>query len=194
MVNIPGDGNIGTVGHWTSLGGDWANVGNTPLRFYKNYSFEGGIRTPLIISWPKGLQAKNQFNDFPAHLIDILPTLADLSGANYPKELDGKPVLPFPGQSLLPAIRGEKEVREKPIFWEWSVGRAVRQGNWKAVAHGKDAPWELYDLSKDPHETQNLAANHPEKVRKLKSLFQVWKEVSAQQKASGQLSWTNSHQ
>lgn len=189
IVNIPGDGKIGTVGHWTSLGGDWANVGNTPLRFFKNYSFEGGIRTPLIISWPKGLQAKNQFNDFPAHLIDILPTLADLSGATYPEKLDGKPVLPYPGQSLLPAIRGEMEVREKPIFWEWAVGRAVRQGDWKLVAHGKEAPWELYDLSADPYETKNRIADFPGKAQELRTLFQEWKERSAQQKASGQLSW-----
>lgn len=189
MVNIPGDGKIGTVGHWASLGGDWANVGNTPLRFFKNYSFEGGIRAPMIISWPKGLQAKNQFIHFPAHLIDILPTLADLSGANYPKELDGKPVLPYPGQSLLPAIQGEIEVRDKPLFWQWAVGRAVRQGDLKLVVHGKEAPWELYDLSTDPYETKNRIADFPEKAQELRTLFQEWQERSAQQKASGQLSW-----
>jgi arylsulfatase A-like enzyme len=176
MVNIPGDGKIGTVGQWTSLGQDWANVGNTPLRYYKNYSFEGGIKTPLIISWPKGLRNQNPLNHYPAHLIDILPTLAELAGANYPLELNGKSVLPAAGESLLPAIRGDKSLREKPLFWEWSVGRAVRKENWKLVAHGKDADWELYDLEKDPSEIHNVSLKFPEKAQELKALFEEWKK------------------
>jgi arylsulfatase len=175
VVNIPGDGKIGTVGHWTSLGQDWANVGNTPLRFYKNYSFEGGIKTPLIIYWPKGLGNPNRFIDFPAHLIDILPTLGELSGADYPLEFKGNPILPAEGQSLIPDILNGNSVREKPLFWEWSVGRAVRKGDWKLVAHGKDAPWELYNLNEDPSETQNKISNNREIAHHLEGLFLTWK-------------------
>jgi arylsulfatase len=175
MVNLPGDGKIGTAGQWTSLGQDWANVGNTPLRLYKNYSFEGGIKTPLIISWPKGLGHQNSINHFPAHLIDILPTLAELSGATYPEQLKGKSILPTEGESLVPAIRGSKSVRKKPLFWEWAVGRAVRKGNWKLVAHGKEANWELYNLEMDPSETLNIISQHPEIAQDLKTLFEEWK-------------------
>lgn len=176
VVNIPGDGKIGTVGHWTSLGQDWANVGNTPLRFYKNYSFEGGIKTPFIISWPKGLGHQNQLNHFPAHLIDILPTLAELAGAEYPMEFKGNPILPTEGQSLVPAIMNENSLREKPLFWEWSVGKAVRKGDWKLVSHGKDAPWELYNLRQDPTETENRIPDNPELAHELAGLFLSWKE------------------
>jgi arylsulfatase len=176
VVTLPGNGKIGTVGQWTSLGEDWANVGNTPLRFFKNYSFEGGIKTPLIISWPSGLRQKHQINSFPAHLIDLMPTLAELAEANYPKTIRGESVLPAAGESLLPAIRGEKSERETPIFWEWSVGRAVRKGDWKLVAHGKNSPWELYHLASDPFETQNLAERSPEVVYQLDLEFQSWKK------------------
>lgn len=176
VVTLPGNGIIGSVGQWTSLGEDWANVGNTPLRFFKNYSFEGGIRTPLIISWPTGLGHQNEINSYPSHLIDILPTLAELAGATYPKEIKGNPVLPAAGESLLPAIRKEKTSRVKPIFWEWSVGRAVRKEDWKLVAHGKNSPWELYNLKADPFETQNLASQNPQKVSELEGLFRSWKE------------------
>ena len=176
VVTLPGDGNIGGVGQWTSLGEDWANVSNTPHRFYKNYSYEGGIKTPLIISWPKGLGNQNEINAFPAHLIDILPTLADLGGATYPKEFKSKPILLAEGLSLLSAIRDDNPVRENPIFWEWSVGRAVRKGNWKLVAHGKDAAWELYDLSTDPIESKNLIQTQPEIAQELENEFVHWKK------------------
>ena len=175
MVDIPGDGKIGTVGHWTSLGADWANVGNTPLRYYKNYSHEGGIKTPMIISWPKGLNNQNPILDFPAHLIDIMPTLGDLSGAKYPTEYGGKTILPMEGQSLLPAITGEIQNRTQPLFWEWSVGGAVRLGDWKLVRFGKNPEWELYHLESDPFEIENLANSYPEKVRELAQLFDQWK-------------------
>ncbi|MFC5624756.1 arylsulfatase [Algoriphagus winogradskyi] len=175
VVTIPGNGEIGSVGQWTSLGADWANVGNTPLRFFKNYSFEGGIKTPLIVSWPKGLGHQNEINSFPAHLIDILPTLAELAGAKYPNEFKGNSNLPAEGQSLLPAIRGEKSQRQEPIFWEWSVGKAVRKGDWKLVSHGKNAPWELYNLNSDPTETNNIITLQPEIAKEMEVDFQNWK-------------------
>ncbi|WP_339878871.1 arylsulfatase [uncultured Algoriphagus sp.] len=175
VVTIPGNGEIGSVGQWTSLGPDWANVGNTPHRFYKNYSFEGGIKTPLIISWPKGLGHENEVSAFPAHLIDILPTLAEIAGANYPTEYKGNPIFPAEGQSLLPAIRGEKSQREEAIFWEWSVGKAVRKGDWKLVTHGENAPWELYNLKSDPTEINNLIILQPEIAKELEIEFQNWK-------------------
>ena len=175
MVNIPGNGQIGTVGHWTSLGENWANVGNTPLRFFKNNSHEGGIKTPLIISWPKGFPNRGSMSSFPAHLIDIMPTLAEISGAKYPKEHEGKFVFPMEGTSLVPAILEKQQNRENPLFWEWSTGRAVRKGDWKLVAFGKNAAWELYDLKQDPFETKDLASQNPGKVKELSSLFQEWK-------------------
>lgn len=129
----------------------------------------------MIISWPKGLGHENEISTFPAHLIDILPTLAELAGASYPNEFEGKPVLPAEGQSLLPAVRGEKFQREEPIFWEWSVGKAVRKGDWKLVSHGKNAAWELYNLKLDPTETKNLITQQPEIASELEDEFQNWK-------------------
>ena len=129
----------------------------------------------MIISWPKGLGHENEVSAFPAHLIDIIPTLAEIAGANYPTEYKGNPILPAEGQSLLPAIRGEKSQREEPIFWEWSVGKAVRKGNWKLVTHGENSPWELYNLKSDPTEINNLITLQPEIAKELEIEFQNWK-------------------
>jgi arylsulfatase len=84
------------------------------------------------------------------------------------------------GVSLWPVLQGASVQREKPLFWEWSRGKAVRDGDWKIVAWGNDAPWELYNVEEDPTETNNLAAVHPEMVKQMDKLFADWKKDNEQ--------------
>jgi arylsulfatase len=175
MVRIADDyGEIGTMTLWSSLGGDWANVGNTPFRYYKNYSYEGGINTPFIAWWPGKIEA-GTFSEFPGHFIDFMPTLVEITGAEYPENFNDQQITPMQGKSLLPVFRGEEMPRDKPIFWEWSDGQAAYHNSWKIVKEGLDNPWDLYNLEDDPTETNNLAEQHPEKVEELDQLFLEWK-------------------
>lgn len=175
MVNIADDyGEIGTMTRWASLGEDWANVGNTPFRFFKNYSYEGGINTPLIAWWPSKIKA-NTLSDFPGHFIDIMATLVDLTKARYPTQFNNQQITPMQGQSLLPAFYGENPQRENPIFWEWSDGKAVYFNSYKIVKEGLDNPWDLYNIDDDPTETKNLARQNFAKVKELAQLFNEWK-------------------
>jgi arylsulfatase len=174
VVTLPGTGPIGSMTRWTSLGPDWANVGNTPFRYFKNYSYEGGIRTPLIVHWPGSEIAPGTFSDHPAHFIDIMATFADLAGADYPESAHGDFVYPMAGESLLPAFFGETYERKAPLFWHWRRGKAALDGPWKIVKHGLENPWELYNLEDDPSEMDNLAGEFPGTVDRLDSLFRVW--------------------
>jgi arylsulfatase A-like enzyme len=176
VVNIEDDyGEIGTLTRWTSLGKNWANVGNTPFRYYKNFSYEGGTNTPLIAWWP-GIINPGSFSDFPGHFIDIMATLVDITGAEYPKEYNGQDITPMQGESILPALKGEKLERKSPVFYEWRQGQAVYHDSWKLVRHGREKPWELYNLEKDPTETMNRARDNQGKTEELESLFTAWKK------------------
>ncbi|SNY95067.1 arylsulfatase [Flagellimonas pacifica] len=177
VVKIGGNGEIGTVGHWESLGKNWANVSNTPFKFYKNYSYQGGIGTPLIVSWPKGIEQTNTINSSVGHFIDVLPTLMDVAGASYPKEYNGKHVVPFEGVSFSPTFSGMTIKRDKPLYWKWSDGKALRKEDWKIVSEGTDAPWELYNLVNDPNETKNLAHENQKVVKQLDSLYRIWQST-----------------
>lgn len=175
MVRIEDDyGEIGSMTRWTSLSEDWANVGNTPFRYFKNFSFEGGINTPLIAYWPGKITPKT-FSKFPGHFIDFMPTFVELSGAEYPEEFNNQKITPMQGESLLPAFLSENTEREKPIFWEWQNGQAVYFKGFKIVKHGLDKPFELYNLEADPTETKNLATENPGKAEELEKMFVEWK-------------------
>lgn len=153
----------------------WANASNTPFRLYKHWVHEGGIATPLIVHWPEGIKSKNEFRDQPGHLIDIMATCVDVSGANYPSEYKGNKIIPMEGRSLKPAF-DDRAIQRDALFWEHEGNRAIRIGRWKLVARtekwmrvtkSKLSEWELYDLEDDRTETKNLAEKYPDRVKEM---------------------------
>lgn len=175
VVNLSGGtGEIGALTNWKSLGKSWANVSNTPYREYKNWSHEGGIKTPLIAFWPKGIKHKNTIASTPIHFIDVLPTFQDILKAEYPKILNGQNIIPADGKSFLSAIKGENQNDERatPIFWQWRNGKAIRDRDWKLVSNKNK--WELYNLKEDPIEENDLLEKEPEKTEYLKKEYFKW--------------------
>lgn len=173
--------NLGTkLGYLLSYGQSWANASNTPFKKFKHWVNEGGISTPLIVHWPKGIpQARlGKFTNQYGFLPDIMATIVEVTKAKYPTNYKGNPIIPLQGKSLLPVIYGnESPVHQGPVFWEHEGNAAVRQGNLKLVSEyrtGQPTQWELYDLSKDRSEIHNLAADMPEKVAELTAAYQKW--------------------
>jgi arylsulfatase A-like enzyme len=160
---------------FVAYGANWANVSNTPFREYKHWVHEGGISTPLIVHWPKGIPKSRagRSEAQPGHLIDIMATVVDLTGANYPKEVRGEKIKLMQGVSLSPAFQGKDLQRKEPLFWEHESNRAVRAGKWKLVAKA-DQPWELYDMEKDRTEMHDLAEPNPDKVKDLAMKWDAW--------------------
>ena len=157
---------------YASYGPPWANVSNTPFRLYKHWVHEGGIATPLIASWP-GTIAPTGLTSQTGHIIDLMATCLDLAGATYPKIYHGKEIVPLEGRSLGPIFHGQIRAGHEELFWEHEGNRAARQGPWKLVSRHPGA-WELYNLETDRTELQNLAAQHPEKVRELAAKYDAW--------------------
>ena len=185
-VNV-GDGEVGTLTRWSSLQKDWANVSNAPFRYWKDFSYEGGICTPLIARWPKVITKKGSISRKAVHLIDVMPTVQQITGAAYPHSFKGQPVVPMQGESFLPALQGKAMPdRSMPLFWEWKNGAAIRQGKYKLVTRtfdrktGRARQWELYDLSIDPTELDDLASQRPEFCQQLVQRWNDWYTASYQ--------------
>jgi arylsulfatase len=162
----------GTADSYESYGLPWANASNTPFRLYKHWIHEGGIATPLIAYWPATIK-KPGITHQPGHIIDIMATCVDLSGATPIAERNKKPITPMEGKSLAPIFEGKTRQGHDAIFWEHEGNRAVRQGKWKLVALHK-GEWELYDLEADRTEMTNLAAKNPDKVKEMAAKYDEW--------------------
>jgi arylsulfatase len=158
---------------YQSYGIPWANVSNTPFRLYKHWVHEGGIATPLIVHWPDRVKAKNELRHQAGHLIDIMATCVDVSGAKYPHEHNGEKILPMEGKSLVPAF-DDKPIEREALYWEHEDNRAMRVGKWKLVAKGEKGPWELYDVEADRTEMHDVAGKYPERVKKMVATWQAW--------------------
>jgi arylsulfatase len=154
---------------------DWATLTNTPFRRFKHFTHEGGISTPLIAQWPAGIPAARHgaLEKQPVHLIDVMATVIDLSGASYPREFAGNAIEPMQGVSLRPAFRAEPLNRAEPIFWEHEGNKAVRDGKWKLVLRHRQ-PWQLFDMDADRTELHDLARQQPELVARLESAWNAW--------------------
>jgi arylsulfatase A-like enzyme len=160
---------------YIGYGRNWANVSNTPFREYKHWEHEGGISTPLIAHWPKGIPAARhgQLEAQPGHLIDLMATCVDLAGAKYPAQFKGNKIQPMEGVSLAPAFSGKSLNRPQPIFWEHEGNRAIRMDRWKLVSKFP-GDWELYDMDADRTEMNNLAAGNADRVKEMAGLWEAW--------------------
>jgi len=168
---------MGGQGTYMSVGSAWANLSNTPWRLYKHFTHQGGIATPFIMHWPAGITGPGRWVRDPAHIIDIMPTLVELAGATYPTIRQGNPIQPMEGVSLLPVLNPGGALPARTLCYQHEGARAIRKGKWKLV-YGKRFPtpvaWELYDLTQDPCETNDLAAQHPEVVKALVEEWNDW--------------------
>lgn len=163
---------MGGAGSLFSYGSAWANLCNTPLWLYKHYAHEGGIRTPLIAHWPERINSKGELRSHVTHVMDIMPTCAEVAGAKYPSTFNGHDILPMEGRSLLPALLGEPE-QPRMLVFEHERNAAIREGDWKLVA-GFDRDgfhpstrFRLHDLSVDPAEQHDLSARNKERVESM---------------------------
>ncbi len=148
------------------LGPGWSNCSNAPFRLHKSWVNEGGISSPMIVRWPKGIQANNQLRHNAAHFVDVLPTILELAGDNS-GELQAKNAPARPGRSLAPVMRNDGKAPHEYFYFNHNSNRAIRMGDWKAVAIGESGPWELYDLGRDRSEQKDRAASEPDRVKTM---------------------------
>ncbi|MGB7345156.1 MAG: arylsulfatase [Pirellulaceae bacterium] len=167
---IPTNGSVS----WSDSTG-WAWARNSPFRYYKQNQFEGGIATPSIVHWPAGLKTTpGSINHQPAHLIDVMPTLADLSGSKIPSTMVDRDLRPVSGQTLRPIFNGGVIDRKEPLHFLFASDRGLREGDWKAVSY-RSGPWELYNVRDDRTELNNLADQEPQR---LASMVNRWQSMA----------------
>jgi arylsulfatase len=151
----------------------WANASNTPFRKYKQYTHEGGITTPFIATWPEVIKQTGSVTGQPIHIIDIMVTICDISGAVYPDSFKSNEILETTGKSFKPIFFNKKRATHEVLCWEHLGSVAIRMGNWKLVA-ARNENWELYDLSKDRTEQNDLIKKYPEKAKELHAIWMQW--------------------
>jgi arylsulfatase len=157
---------------------EWANASNTPYRKFKIDIYEGGTCTPFIVKWPGHIKP-HSINRAPGHIMDIMPTLCDLAGIDYPDTLNGRSVLPTEGRSLIGLLQGKGRESHPQLFWEHLGNNAVREGDWKLVGTGDPSDlkiWHLFDLSKDRSEVVDLAGTQTDRVKRMAAAWIRWAE------------------
>ncbi|MFI2741656.1 arylsulfatase [Zhouia sp. PK063] len=168
------------IGYFLTYGKSWANASNTPFRKYKHWIHEGGISSPLIVHWPKGIASQLQGKTVRQYgfLPDIMATFVDAANANYPITFNGYQIPKCEGESLIPLFTNiNNPIHTKPIFWEHEGNKAVRLGNYKLVMEWKGkakSKWELYNMQTDRTEMHDLASQMPNKVQNMAKLWHTW--------------------
>ncbi|MDR2563355.1 MAG: arylsulfatase [Prevotellaceae bacterium] len=173
--SLPGPQNV-----FASIGAKWANVANTPFRFWKARSYEGGICTPMIVCWPKGnAQKKGSVCAHAGHVIDLMATCVDVAKAKYPDFYNNHAIIPLEGLSLLPILKtGAREGHRELCFEHFNEKALIDKSGWKIVRASNMNAWELYNLNDDRTELNNLAGKYPEKVSEMEQRYLEWEKKS----------------
>ena len=163
---------------YASVGARWANAANTPFRFWKAKSYEGGICTPMIAHWPKGIkQPKGSVNTQMGHVMDIMATCLDISGTKYPTEYNGHKIIPLAGESLNPIFTtGTRKGHDELCFEHFNEKALIDASGWKIVWPNSTKSWELYNLNEDRSEMHNLADQYPDKVKDMVARYEEWEK------------------
>ena len=174
--------NIGRINSYAFPGPGWGQVSSSPLRLFKSYLTEGGIRVPFIVSGP-GIAGSDEYTGATARVQDIAPTLLDLAGTTLPSgSYQGREIYTMTGRSMRPLLEGEDEAiygSDEALGWELFGHRAIRLGDWKILwSDGKNGSdtWQLFNIAEDPREVVDLAAEYPDKLREL---LVLWEEYAA---------------
>lgn len=152
----------------------WANVSNAPFRLFKHWVHEGGISTPLIAHWPDGIEP-GQIRHTSAHVVDLLPTILEVTGTDYPAEFNQSALQPLDGESFFSLLQGTAWERERPIFFEHEGNCAIRAGQFKLVCRFNH-PWELYDMTADRTELNDLFDKDKARAQNLIKTYHHWAE------------------
>jgi arylsulfatase len=167
------DGPLGSRDSYRAYHTSWAHVSNTPFRMYKHWVHEGGIASPLIVSFPSRIEG-HRVDHSLLHIMDIVSTILELAGGSYPENQD---LIPLEGKSFLPLIEGEVLTWDRgPLFWEHEGNRAARDGGWKIVSTYEDPEWKLYHVEEDRLELHEMSHSHPEIRDALIRQYESWAE------------------
>jgi arylsulfatase A-like enzyme len=164
----------GDPGSYVGYGPMWAQVSMTPFSQYKGWVAEGGIRNALVVSGPGVERPAGSINRGLMHVADIMPTLLEVAGADYPKRLNGHELPPLIGKSWLPVLSGRAEsprTERDTLAWEIFGNHALRQGDWKLRWQFKPfgtGDWELFDLARDPTERTISLPSAPTSSRRCR--------------------------
>lgn len=158
----------------------WANAGNTPFQWYKSWVYSGGVKDPLIISYPRGIQARGEIRTQYLHVVDIAPTVLEILGVTKPSHIKGVPQKDYHGISFRYTFDAPDAQNRKHIqYYEQTGNRGIWKDGWKAITNHIRTDdyiteeWELYHTDEDFSETVNVAEKYPEKLQELIALWYV---------------------
>ena len=181
-IMVRGDGHertapMGSASSHLCLGPGWSTVSNTPFRRHKTWVHEGGISTPLLVRWPNGIEAAGELRRTPGHVIDVVPTLLDVTRqeSDIDRALAGHPG--FPGRSLGSLWERDQDLGRDFLWWFHEGNKAIRRGDWKLVQAHDESRWSLYNLKQDRTETRDLAAVKGAVARRMEA---EWNQMAAE--------------
>ncbi|NQZ76255.1 MAG: arylsulfatase [Ekhidna sp.] len=186
-VSYPTDGEMGSERSFPWYGAHWANVSNTPFRYYKGWIQEGGIASPFIAHWPATIPKGSMNTTYLGHIMDLLPTSLEIAGVTYPEKVNGNPIPSATGKSLLSVLSGEDVSGHEALFWEHEGVRAMRKGDWKLVANqyeidengwNRKIEWQLFNVKEDPSELKNLIEDNQSRADQMIVEYEEWAQAT----------------